>query len=248
MSRYDDREELAPRDIVSRSIVAEMRRTDSHVYLDLTDMDAAFVQKRFPRVYETCLKHGVDITGGPVPVHPAAHYAMGGVRTDTDGRTSVARLFAAGEAACSGVHGANRLASNSLLEGLVFGARAGAVMRETESRKSKEGSAPGKELYPDASETSIRELAWEYCGISRDGAGLSTALKALQAMKEVGIDRPTREHYELRNIYAVATLIARCALAREESRGGHYRTDFPETRPEFQRHSQVDRQSEVSFS
>src|SRR4029079_6022152 len=98
MSRYDERGGLAPRDIVSRSIVAEMRRTNSHVFLDLTRMDPAFVRRRFPRVYETCLKYGVDITAGPVPVHPAAHYAMGGVRTDTDGRTSIPRLFAAGEA------------------------------------------------------------------------------------------------------------------------------------------------------
>ena len=133
MKRYDERGELAPRDIVSRSIVAEMRRTNSHVYLDLTHMDAGFVRGRFPRVFETCLKHGVDITAAPVPVHPAAHYAMGGVRTDIYGRTSVSRLFAAGEAACSGVHGANRLASNSLLEGLVFGARAGVAMRQTNS-------------------------------------------------------------------------------------------------------------------
>ena len=248
MSRYDERGELAPRDIVSRSIVAEMRRTNSHVYLDLTHMDAAFVRRRFPRVYETCLNHGVDITAGPVPVHPAAHYAMGGVRTDTDGRTSVPRLFAAGEAACSGVHGANRLASNSLLEGLVFGARAGAVMRDMASGKIREGSAPGEEVYPEASETAIRSLAWEYCGISRDGNGLSTALRALQAMKPVRVDRPAREHYELRNIYAVAMLIARCALAREESRGGHYRTDHPETRLEFQKHSHVDRQHDISFA
>lgn len=248
MSRYDDRGELAPRDIVSRSIVAEMRRTNSHVYLDLTHMDAAFVRRRFPRVYDTCLQHGVDITAGPVPVHPAAHYAMGGVRTDTDGRTSVPRLFAAGEAACSGVHGANRLASNSLLEGLVFGARAGIVMRDTLTESSKQGVPPREENYPEVSEASIRDIAWESCGISREAVGLTRALKFLGAITHSKLDHPAREQYELRNIHAVATLIARCALARQESRGGHHRADFPETRPEFQKHSVVHQESDVSFA
>lgn len=247
MLRYDERGELAPRDIVSRSIVAEMRRTNSHVYLDLTHMDAEFVRRRFPRVYETCLKHGVDITAGPVPVHPAAHYAMGGVRTDTDGRTTVPRLFAAGEAACSGVHGANRLASNSLLEGLVFGARAGAAMREAAPSSTHLGDIAEPERYPDIEEAAIRQIAWESCGISRDAIGLSSAIQSLQSVAQRKLARPAREQYELRNIYAVANLIARCALAREESRGGHYRTDFPETRPEFQKHSHISRGAEVSF-
>jgi L-aspartate oxidase len=247
MLRYDERGELAPRDIVSRSIVAEMRRTGSHVYLDLTHMDADFVRRRFPRVYETCLKHGVDITAGPVPVHPAAHYAMGGVRTDTEGRTTVERLFAAGEAACSGVHGANRLASNSLLEGLVFGERAGVAMRESAAISGHHGAIPESEMHPEIDECTVRRLTWEACGISRDAAGLRAAVTALQSVAQRPLSRPAREHYELRNIHAVASLIARCALAREESRGGHYRTDFPDTRPEFQKHSQVARGTEVSF-
>jgi L-aspartate oxidase len=247
MLRYDQRGELAPRDIVSRSIVAEMRRTNSHVYLDLTHMDAEFVRRRFPRVYETCLKHGVDITAGPVPVHPAAHYAMGGVRTDTEGRTSVPRLFAAGEAACSGVHGANRLASNSLLEGLVFGARAGAAMRDAAPSSAHAGEIAEPERYPDIEEAAIRQIAWESCGISRDANGLATAIHSLKSVAQRPLARPAREQYELRNIYAVALLIARCALAREESRGGHYRTDFPETRSEFQKHSYIARGTDVSF-
>jgi L-aspartate oxidase len=248
MLRYDQRGELAPRDIVSRSIVAEMRRTSSHVYLDLTHMDAAFVRRRFPRVYETCLKHGVDITAGPVPVHPAAHYAMGGVRTDTDGRTSLPRLFAAGEAACSGVHGANRLASNSLLEGLVFGARAGIAMRESAPSSSHAGNIVEPEKYPGIEEAAIRQIAWESCGIARDANGLTAAIELLESIVHRPLARPAREHYELRNIYAVALLIARCALAREESRGGHYRTDFPETRPEFQKHSHVARETGVCLA
>jgi L-aspartate oxidase len=248
MDRYDDRGELAPRDIVSRSIVAEMRRTKSHVYLDLTHMDAEFVRRRFPRVYETCLVHGVDITAGPVPVHPAAHYAMGGVRTDIDGRTSVRRLFCAGEAACCGVHGANRLASNSLLEGLVFGARAGAAMRESMSESRHAGEIPQPELHPNISEAEVREIAWEYCGIARDAAGLAEACQRLESTTHQRVPRASRENYELRNLHAVALLIARCALAREESRGGHYRTDFPETRPEFQKHSQIDKNSGVVFT
>src|SRR5436190_1959404 len=127
--RFTD--ELAPRDVVSRAIVAEMRRTGApHVFLDLTHRGPEFIRKRFPRVHETCLRYGVDISTQPAPVHPAAHYAMGGVSSDREGRTSLPGLYAAGEVACTGVHGANRLASNSLLEGLVFGARAGAAMRE----------------------------------------------------------------------------------------------------------------------
>jgi L-aspartate oxidase len=248
MHRYDERGELAPRDIVSRSILAEMRRTRSHVYLDLTHMDAAFVRKRFPRVYDTCLRHGVDITAGPVPVHPAAHYAMGGVRSDINGNTNIARLFAAGEVACCGVHGANRLASNSLLEGLVFGARAGQAMRESAAPSARSGEIPEPERYPDMSEAQVREIAWEYCGILRDATGLTEATRLLQSVELERVARPSREHYELRNLHAVATLIARCALAREESRGGHYRTDFPNTRPEFQKHSHVDKHTEVTFA
>ena len=131
MERYHPMSELAPRDVVSRAIVSESRREGSpHVFLDLTHLDPDFIRKRFPRIYATCLQYGLDLTTHPAPVQPAAHYAMGGVRTDLDGRTNLPRLFAAGEVAATGVHGANRLASNSLLEGLVFGARAGRSMVE----------------------------------------------------------------------------------------------------------------------
>jgi L-aspartate oxidase len=181
-------------------------------------------------------------------VHPAAHYAMGGVRTDVNGQTTVERLFAAGEAACSGVHGANRLASNSLLEGLVYGARAGVAMRDSNVEPRHSGDIAQPELHPNMSEEEVREIAWEFCGIARDAAGLSQACQRLESTTHQRVPRAAREHYELRNLHAVALLIARCALAREESRGGHYRIDFPETRPEFQKHSIIDRFSQVTFA
>src|ERR1700750_470346 len=128
MPRYHEAAELAPRDVVTRSIVAEMERTATRtVFLDMTAFDAAHLRRRFPKIYKTCLQYGLDLAREPVPVSPAAHYMMGGVRTDLEGRTTLAGLYAAGEGACTGVPGANRLASNSLLEGLVFGARAGAA-------------------------------------------------------------------------------------------------------------------------
>jgi L-aspartate oxidase len=248
MQRYDPRGELAPRDIVSRSIVAEMRHTGSHIYLDLTHFAPGFLQSRFPRVYETCLRYGLDLATTPAPVHPAAHYSMGGVRTDLEGRTALPRLFAAGEVACTGVHGANRLASNSLLEGVVFGARAGARMREWSENPSGTAACAPPSIFPNLSESEVRSLAWEYCGIARDERGLRTALERLSAASEGGTGGASRHQHELRNMHLVTSLIARCALAREESRGGHYRTDFPDARPEFQKHSLVSKDSEVVFA
>src|SRR5437899_82788 len=154
--RFTD--ELAPRDVVSRAIVAEMRRTSApHVFLDLTHRGPEFIRKRFPRVHETCLRYGVDIATQPAPVHPAAHYAMGGVRSDRDGRTNLPALFAAGEAACTGVRGATRLASHSLLEGLVFGARAGAAMREEAGSVHVGGESAPIEI-PCSTEEQVRAL------------------------------------------------------------------------------------------
>ena len=242
--RFTD--ELAPRDVVSRAIVAELLRTGTpHVLLDLTHRGGDFIRKRFPRVYETCLRYGVDLATSPAPVHPAAHYAMGGVRAGRDGRSSLRRLYAAGEAACTGVHGANRLASNSLLEGLVFGARAGAAMRE-ERPSSCRGAAPPAQI-PCVTEEQVRGLAWEHCGIIRSGNGLATACEILRSQRTKSVDSAPLGQYELRNIHAVALLIARCALAREESRGAHFRMDFPSPRPEFQKHSRIARGHEASF-
>jgi len=235
MERYHPLQELAPRDVVARAIVAEMKRTGAaHVFLDLTHREAGFVRGRFPRIYETCLRYGVDFERQPAPVAPAAHYAMGGVRTDLDGRTNLPGLFAAGEVASTGVHGANRLASNSLLEGVVFGARAGRAMREsaatlrTAPARVTEGG--GEDLVEQT-----RRVAWEKCGIVRDGAGLREACEWLARGPAP------------RNMREVVLLIARCALAREESRGAHFRTDYPAQRAEFAKHSVVRKDAEIVF-
>jgi L-aspartate oxidase len=236
MERYHAMGELAPRDVVSRSIVEEMRRTGApHVFLDLRHRGAGFVAKRFPRIYETCLAQGVDLEKEAAPVHPAAHYAMGGVWTDLNGRTTVEGLYAAGEAACTGVHGANRLASNSLLEGLVYGARAGRTMGQAGA------AAAGRERpelrVPQIGETEVRTLAWERCGIVRSGAGLSGAIGRLGGLEWKREEHPSRAECELRSLATVARLIAECAAAREESRGAHRRIDYPEKDPSFERHS-----------
>jgi L-aspartate oxidase len=230
--------ELAPRDVVARAMVSEMNGAGAeHVFLDLTRRGQAFIRQRFPRIYETCLKYGIDLGLQQVPVAPAAHYAMGGVRTDLDGRSSVPRLFVAGEAACTGVHGANRLASNSLLEGLVFGARAGRAMRESAALGAAQAAPPPGEWPGGLPRHEIQRIAWERCGIVRDGQGLRAACAALDRTE--GADRAgfTPERAEARNMQQVALLIARCALAREESRGAHFRTDFPSKRAARGRHS-----------
>ncbi len=244
--RFTD--ELAPRDVVSRAIVAEMRRTGAaHVYLDLTHLKPGFVRARFPRIYETCMRYGLDLASQPAPVHPAAHYAMGGVRTDLDGQTSVRGLFAAGEAASTGVHGANRLASNSLLEGVVFGARAGKAMGQLRSPGSPGRGVAPEPRYPCFSEQEIREIAWQHCGITRSGPQLADARALLESRAMAPRRAADVAEFELRNMHTVALLIARCALAREESRGAHYRIDFPVKRPEFQRHSTVSLHHDVTF-
>jgi L-aspartate oxidase len=243
MERYHPLLELAPRDVVARAIVSEMTRTGAaHVFLDLTNRDLGFVSGRFPRIYETCLRYGIDLERQPAPVAPAAHYAMGGVWTDLDGRTTLPRLFAAGEAACTGVHGANRLASNSLLEGVVFGARAGRAMAESEDRACEADcvdiAGPPSQT-PGTLSDAVRNVAWEKCGIVRDGAGLRAALEWLDAQ--------TPQDFESQNLVQVVQLIARCALAREESRGAHYRTDYPEKRSEFERHTVIQKDDGISY-
>jgi L-aspartate oxidase len=247
MERYHRDRELAPRDVVARAIVTEMSRTGTgHVWLDLTQLDGAYLRDRFPRIFETCRRFGIDLGRQPAPVRPAAHYAMGGVRTDLDGRTSLAGLFAAGEAACTGVHGANRLASNSLLEGVVFGARAGRAMREAIARPMPSDADSAPFDAPAARATEIRRIAWERCGIVRCGDGLRQALSQLEAFdREAGPH--TRQRVVARNLHQVAWLIARSALAREESRGAHFRTDFPVKRAEFETHSIVTPTAGVRF-
>jgi L-aspartate oxidase len=236
MPRYSDAAELAPRDVVTRSIVAEMTRTATRtVFLDMTAFDAAHLRRRFPKIYRTCLEYGLDLAREPIPVSPAAHYVMGGVRTDLEGRTTLAGLYAAGEVACTGVHGANRLASNSLLEGLVFGARAGAAAASDLKgwrAPSNASAAPEESAKPraDASRVSaasaavrkrVRRLMWERVGILRTRAGLERALSEFEQIASAPLLPGPR------NFVTVAGLIARSALWREESRGAHYRLDFP---------------------
>lgn len=255
MDRYHPLKELAPRDVVSRSIVLECRATgDANAFLDLTHFASGFVRKRFPRIYETCLQYGIDLETTPAPVRPAAHYAMGGIRTDLEGRASLPRLFAAGEVASTGVHGANRLASNSLLEGVVFGARAGKAMRELNAAGALPGLAPPPApRFPSMSERDIRAIAWNYCGVLRSGAELEAGLKLLRSRERSPLPNAARSDFERRNIHLIALLISLGALARQESRGGHFRTDYPEKAAAFEKHSLITRSSstgepEITFS
>ena len=251
MAKYHPMAELAPRDVVARAIMHELERSrakDPVVYLDLTHLDPAHVQQRFPRIYKTCLQYNIDITEEPVPIRPAAHYAMGGVRTNLDGRTSLPGLYAAGEAAGTGVHGANRLASNSLLEGLVFGARAGNKMRDELMLPARKASSLPPAAYSNGPlnipvESSINELQtlmWNQVGIVRTGSGLKQAVKRLEEMAPQLSCPHSRREYEARNLQIAGLLVARSALAREESRGAHYRTDFPDHNDaKFRKHSVV---------
>src|SRR6266705_2970248 len=271
MKRYNEAQELAPRDIVARAIVSEMHRTQSvYVFLDMTTKSEEFLKKRFPRIYETCASYGLDLATDMAPVCPAAHYMMGGVKTDLWGRTSLPGLYAAGETAATGVHGANRLASNSLLEGLVFGARAGQAMIKDAPVGKRSGAAlpgspaplPGnsstaqKEPSKTAAKpspacvtlTKIRDVMWREVGILRSGKELTDAIKQLQTLELPKSEKPGRAEYELKNLHALALLIARSGLAREESRGSHYRSDFAYRNDEdFAKHSAVQKGKDVRF-
>jgi L-aspartate oxidase len=251
MPKYHPLGELAPRDVVARAIVHELevsRAKDPVVYLDLTHLDAEHVKKRFPRIYSTCMEYNIDITTELIPIRPAAHYAMGGVRTDLQGRTTVPGLYAAGEAAATGVHGANRLASNSLLEGLVFGARAGHTMRSELKHASKKAADTKHANYSNGPvdtglETLIGEmqdLMWKDVGIVRGKEGLKRAIDRLDEIEPRVAHPHTRRAYEAQNIRLSGSLVARSALAREESRGAHYRTDYPaHNDAKFLKHSVV---------
>jgi L-aspartate oxidase len=209
------------------------------VFLTLQHLDGERVRARFPTIAEMCSRAGIDIAGDLIPVGPAAHYMMGGIDTDEWGRTSVAGLFAAGETACTGVHGANRLASNSLLEGLVFGARAGEAMQQTlAAAVAKPDRVPaavtGDAADPEPLDSDgIRDLMWRSAGVFRTRERLSAAVSRLaRAYAAAQLDVAQRPHHsETRrrlNLATVSLLVARAALRREESRGGHFRADFPD--------------------
>jgi L-aspartate oxidase len=278
MKKYHEAQELASRDVVARAIVSEMQHTQStHVFLDMTKKSEEFLKKRFPRIYETCASYGLDLASDLAPVCPAAHYMMGGVKTDLKGRTSLPGLYAAGETAATGVHGANRLASNSLLEGLVFGALAGqAMMKDAPTGKRKgqalagnpaplpgNSSATQKEAAKNgtvknggakpasaacATLKKIRDLMWGNVGIMRTGKELAEAIKQLEAIEHPKCEKSGRSGYELRNLHTLALVMTRAALAREESRGSHYRSDFPFRNDEdFTKHSIIQKGNDVRF-
>lgn len=251
MKDYHPDGDLAPRDIVSRAIISQMVRTKSkHVFLDLTHMDSAFIKKRFPGIYATCLQYDVDIASDLVPVSPAAHYIMGGVKTDLYGATKIHGLYAAGEVACTGVHGANRLASNSLLEGLVYGARAGKAALKFAMKKKQTGlrtkdidqylrNVQKSSQISDCEEIrhALRKMMWEKVGIIRCEESLGEAQAQLEAWSFI-LDRvvTTRHENELKNMILAASLITEAARMRKGSVGAHYRSDFPKRGARWQRH------------
>jgi L-aspartate oxidase len=246
MTRHHPLGDLAPRDVVARAIDFEMKRTGSeHVLLDITQKPASFVRERFPNIYAECLRFGIDITAQPIPVVPAAHYMCGGVTTDLHGRTTLPGLWAIGECACTGLHGANRLASNSLLEGLVFGHRAakklGAQIAELRSAPFPEvpgwttgAAAPSDEaVVVTHNWAELRQLMWNYVGIVRSDGRLRRAARRIAVLEEEIREYywrylVTRDLLELRNIITVAELIVSCASSRRESRGLHFTIDHPE--------------------
>jgi L-aspartate oxidase len=255
MSRYEAAADLASRDRVARAIVREEERTGRAVFLSLRELDPQYVHARFPLIADACRRAGLDLARDPIPVGPAAHYIMGGVVTDLDGRTTRPGLFAAGEVACTGVHGANRLASNSLLEGLVFGARAGRAMRTGSFNEGAAAYGEGAGTYAEGAGTDgegagtdaegagtdaegaverVRDLMWTNVGLFRARGPLAEAVDALDGPWRTVIDRIrggqalTADAWKAANLLTVARLIARAALRREESRGAHYRDDYPE--------------------
>lgn len=239
MPQYHEMAELAPRDIVTRAINSEMRKTNStNVFLDVTHLDGEKVKKRFPNISRTCASHNIDISKDMIPVAPAAHYMMGGVKTNLDGETNIKGLYACGEVACLGVHGANRLASNSLLDGIVYGDR---IVRKTSSVFTKLGTTP---VYQDFSFgnledfceldfntviSQIKKIMWEKVGIIRREADLSEAISWLEEAEKNFRCSANRIHgIEMLNMITVGKLVAHSALIRTESRGGHFRADYPQ--------------------
>ncbi len=251
--RYDPRGELAPRDVVARAMFLEIQRTGAAVFLDTSPLGESFARERFPRVAQVCAQFGLVLGRDRVPVIPAAHYYMGGIWTDAWGRTALPGLYAAGEVACNGVHGANRLASNSLLDGLVFGARAGQALGEDTQAVAIPTRVPLPPAYrkvpaaeAPAEPPAFPDLAWESCGLIRTGSGLAAALERLaEWLRTWPYPVPSRRAMEVLNGMQALYLLAGFAYLRQESRGAHYREDFPAERPEWLRH-QVFRPSELT--
>jgi L-aspartate oxidase len=259
MERHHAQADLAPRDVVARAIDYEMKRSGSeHVLLDITSKSPAFVRERFPGIYEKCKSLGIDITQEPIPVVPAAHYMCGGVTSDLDGRTSLPGLWVLGETAFTGLHGANRLASNSLLEGVVYAHRAadalgnqiGALRQQLVPQvpEWETGSAVASDEAVVVSHNwdELRRTMWNYVGIVRSNSRLERAGRRIALLTDEIQDYywkhlVTRDLLELRNIAVVAQLVISCASARRESRGLHFTIDYPDTLPEFARDVAVKR-------
>jgi L-aspartate oxidase len=248
MTDYTEMGDLAPRDVVARSILYEMQKTGSdRVFIDVTHLPPHTITTRFPHIYRFCLDHGLDITKGLVPVAPAAHYMIGGIRTNSWGETNIAGLFATGEVACTGVHGANRLASNSLLEAIVFSRRIiertrGKVgAKESGGGRRREmscslGERPTRGIVPTLSLTVLQKLHWDEVGIIRNREGLDHAANMLAAW-QTSLRQPSDQpSWELSNLILTGRLLTEAAFIREESRGAHFRSDFPQSSPKWQCH------------
>lgn len=260
MHHYHLQEELAPRDVVSRAIMMEMVKTHSDfVYLDCTHLDPELLKKRFPNLYAMFLEFNIDISENMIPIHPAAHYCIGGIKIDTQGQTSLCGLYAAGEVSCSGVHGSNRLPSNSLLESLVFGGRAGKVMIEEKpvtngklrfnGAQEKSCSNPKLRAHAEEMISRLKKMMWDDVGVIRSGHNLREALQNLAGYEsEVHASEAMKHDLRFRNLLSVANIVTASALAREESRGAHYREDFPLRKdPRFLKHSVISKNTQVTF-
>jgi len=247
MLDYTPQAELAPRDIVARSILSEMEKSGSdNVFLDVTHLPTYVITARFPQIYRFCLDHGLDITRKWIPVAPAAHYMIGGIRVNNWGETNIPGLFAAGEVSCTGVHGANRLASNSLLEVLIFSKRI--IQKTSRAGKPVEAISGGKDIrhsikkrqffkdIPAPGLSQLQKLLWDKAGIIRSKGGLIEAVNTLAAWQESLSLPKDRKSYELANLVLTGRLLTEAALLREESRGAHFRSDFPQSSPRWRRH------------
>ncbi|MBA7685252.1 L-aspartate oxidase [subsurface metagenome] len=247
MPDYAPESDMAPRDVVARSIIYEMRKTGSdRVFIDVTHLPPQVITTRFPNIYRFCQDHGLNITKGLIPVAPAAHYMMGGIKVNTWGETNISGLFAAGEVACTGAHGANRLASNSLLEAIVLSKRI--IERTRGKARGKSPLGRDKEVrcslsqrqlpekVPPPSLSGLQQLLWDNAGIIRNQEGLTEAARTLAAWQKSLSSTTDRPSYELSNLVLTGRLLTEAALFREESRGAHFRSDFPRSSPKWQRH------------